>query len=76
MITQFLTKLLGGTKSEREVRRLSGFVTAINEQFDLLQNTTQADLIAKTRAWQQRIATEREALKTQLDSQGLTAKEI
>ena len=76
MITQFLTKLLGGTKSEREVRRLSGFVTAINEQFDLLQNTTQDDLIAKTRAWQQRIATEREALKTQLDSQGLTAKEI
>ncbi|MCF7902685.1 MAG: preprotein translocase subunit SecA [Candidatus Marinimicrobia bacterium] len=76
MISEFLTKLMGGTKSEREVKRLTGLVDAINEQFDKLQDTTQDDLMAKTRQWQERIAKEREELESRLESEDLEEKEV
>ncbi len=76
MIKEFLTKLMGGTKSEREVKRLATRVAEINAQFDKLQQTTPDDLIAKTRAWQERFVKEREALTAQLKSEGQAAKDI
>ncbi len=72
---KLLTQIFG-TSSTREMKQLTPKVDAINAKYAELENATQDDLIARTRAWQERIKLEREELTQTLQAEGRESKQI
>ncbi|MGM0611975.1 MAG: preprotein translocase subunit SecA [Bacteroidota bacterium] len=51
----FITKVLGGTKSERDVKKIQPYVTQINEEFEKLKSFSNDALREKTAEFKKRI---------------------
>lgn len=51
----FITNLLGGTKSEKDIKKLTPIVKKINEEYEKLSSLTNDELRAKTPAFKKRI---------------------
>ena len=51
----FITKLLGGTKSERDIKKIMPYVEKINAEYEKLQSISNDELRAKTSEFKNRI---------------------
>lgn len=51
----FISKIFGGSKSDKDVKRISPAVEAINAEFAKLANVSNDELRAKTQEFKQRI---------------------
>ncbi len=52
----FITRILGGTKSQRDVKKIQPYVEAINAEFERLNNISNDDLRARTLDFKSRLA--------------------
>ncbi|MFO8054198.1 MAG: hypothetical protein R6U19_03430, partial [Bacteroidales bacterium] len=52
----FITKILGGTKSERDIKKLQPYVDTINTEFEKLKSFSNDELRAKTTELKKEIA--------------------
>ncbi|MFO8086483.1 MAG: preprotein translocase subunit SecA [Bacteroidales bacterium] len=55
MMLNFITKLLGGTKSERDIKKIFPYVQLINAEYEKLQSFSNDELRAKTTEFKERI---------------------
>jgi preprotein translocase subunit SecA len=62
----FINKLFGGSKSEKDVKKLSPVIDQINQHFQSYQSLSNDDLRAKTVDFRQRIATHVKDITTQI----------
>jgi preprotein translocase subunit SecA len=62
----FINKLFGGSKSEKDVKKLSPVINQINQHFQSYQSLSNDDLRAKTVDFRQRIATHVKEITTQI----------
>ena len=62
----FINKLFGGSKSEKDVKKLSPVIDQINQHFQSYQSLSNDDLRAKTVDFRQRIATHVKEITTQI----------
>jgi preprotein translocase, SecA subunit len=76
MLKNLIYKVLGGTKSEREIKRLMPIVAEINRHFEELQNAERADLVAKTEYWRKELRELQERVRREAEEDHKSTEEI
>ena len=64
----FLSKIFGGNKSDKDVKRIQPLVTEINNKFGELQSISHDDLRNKTKDFRQRIKEYLQAIDAEIQS--------
>ncbi|HEX6169349.1 MAG TPA: preprotein translocase subunit SecA, partial [Chitinophagaceae bacterium] len=72
----FFSKLFGGSKSEKDVKKIQPFVAEINKHFDSFQSFTNDQLRNKTQEFRQRIKDHLTAIDNEISSANKRAEEL
>ncbi|HEY0067547.1 MAG TPA: preprotein translocase subunit SecA [Flavisolibacter sp.] len=72
----FITKMFGGSKSEKDVKAVLPLVAKINQNFQAFQSLSNDDLRNKTREFRQRIQTHLAAIDAQIADTNKRADEL
>ncbi len=76
MFKKIITKIIGGTKSEREMKALAPLLESIHASYDSFSNFTQSDIIDKTAYWKKELSDVREAFLESNIEDEISAKEL
>ncbi|HQW85339.1 MAG TPA: preprotein translocase subunit SecA, partial [Ferruginibacter sp.] len=71
-----ISKLFGGNKSEKDVKKIRPVIEQINNFFDQYQSLTNDELRNKTAEFKQRIATHLNTITTSIDEKKKAAEEL
>jgi preprotein translocase subunit SecA len=72
----FLSKIFGGSKSEKDIKVLEPLVTAVNQHFEACQSLSNDELRAKTTDFRQRITAYLKDIDTQIAEISTRAEEL
>src|SRR5678816_570615 len=72
----FFSKLFGGSKSEKDVKKIQPFVAEINKHFDSFQSLTNDQLRNKTPEFRQRIKDHLTAIDNEISSANKRAEDL
>ena len=72
----FISKMFGGSKSEKDVKSIMPLVSKINQNFKSYSSLTNDELRAKTADFRQRIASHLNAIDTQIAATNKRAEEL
>src|SRR6187549_626399 len=72
----FFSKLFGGSKSEKDVKKIQPFVAEINKHFSSFQSLTNDQLRNKTQEFRQRIKDHLTAIDNEISSANKRAEEL
>ena len=72
----FFSKLFGGSKSEKDVKKIQPFVAEINKHFDSFQSLTNDQLRNKTQEFRQRIKEHLTAIDEEIIATNKKAEEL
>src|SRR5215510_10919633 len=72
----FFSKLLGGSKSEKDVKKIQPFVKEINQHFASFQSLTNDQLRNKTQEFRQRIQEHLTAINNEISDANKRAEEL
>src|SRR6187431_3122960 len=72
----FFSKLFGGSKSEKDVKKIQPFVAEINKHFDSFQSFTNDQLRNKTQEFRQRIKDHLTTIDNEISSANKRAEEL
>src|SRR5688572_23813952 len=70
------SKLFGGSKSEKDVKKIQPFVGVINQHFDSFQSLTNDQLRNKTQEFRQRITDHLAAIDNEIAATNKKAEEL
>ena len=72
----FLSKMFGGSKSEKDVKTVLPTVTKVNENFQAYQSISNDELRNKTQEFRQRIQNQLKEIDTQIAETNKRAEEL
>jgi len=72
----FINKIFGGSKSEKDVKKISPIVKEINQHFESYQSLSNDELRAKTQSFRDRIAGHLAGIDTQINDKKAEAEAI
>ena len=72
----FLSKMFGGSKSEKDIKSIEPLVTEINKHSDLYQSISNDELRGKTLIFKQRITDHLKSIDDEIASLSAQAEEL
>ena len=72
----FLSKMFGGSKSEKDIKSIEPFVVEINQHFNSYQSISNDELRGKTRIFKQRIADHLKSINDEIKLLSVQAEEL